>query len=52
MSEGLYMSRIAIKVNVVAGDIRSGSARQAITATGAGATAAVAAEKFIALKSK
>lgn len=35
-----------------AGDIRSGSACQAITAAGDGATAAIAAEKFIALKSK
>ena len=35
-----------------AGDIRSGSARQAITAAGDGATAAIAAEKFIAMERK
>lgn len=34
------------------GDIRSGSARQWITAAGDGATAAIAAERYITLKSK
>jgi len=35
-----------------AGDIRSGSTRQAITTAGDGATAAITVEKFIALETK
>jgi len=52
--EGYIAATNALETSVpgifAAGDIRGGSAKQAITAAGDGATAALSAEKFITLK--
>lgn len=53
-SEGYIIVTSSLETSVpgifAAGDIRSGSSKQAITAAGDGATAALSAEKFITLK--
>ena len=53
-SEGYIIVTSSLETSVpgifAAGDIRSGSSKQAITAAGDGATAALSAEKFITQK--
>ncbi|MCK4723747.1 MAG: FAD-dependent oxidoreductase, partial [Dehalococcoidia bacterium] len=53
-SEGFIIVTSGLETSVpgifAAGDIRSGSSKQAITAAGDGAAAALSAEKFITLK--